>query len=162
MGFTRIIVNNKIQDIFSFPNADVFNSDTDETSFHMFKSIYPLANDSLFFINLPDFDRNAHMGNMSGCYKTLKLIDSHLTEIVSSMNYQDYLIITSDHGVEYKDSNLSTSHLKECVLFLVSTFQKVFYHPGIQIGHDFILKTLTAITSKIDLNTLDFYEVENN
>lgn len=156
LGFKNIIINNKIQDIFNFNNATIVESHNDDECFSHFFASYPQMEDGIFFLNLGDFDYNAHRGCIDGCLKTLEKIDFQLSKVRQQLKSCDFLIIASDHGVKYEETNLSYTHLREGTLFLVSTNDKIFFRPGIVSGHEALYKTLYAISKNIELSNLGF------
>lgn len=159
LGFENIVVNNKIQDIFDFCDATVIETKDDEDCFLQFRNLYSHARNSLIFLNLGDFDYNAHLGNIEGCLNTLSKVDLQLSRVRQQLATSDYLLITSDHGVSYDSSSLSFSHLKECTLFLLSNRNTIFYHPGIVLGHELVFDTVQAIQKSRKLSSLGFERI---
>jgi len=160
LGFNSFVVNNKIQDIFDFSNARVFVTDSDNDCFKCLDNISCSSSNYFFFLNLGDFDYNAHIGNIDGCLKVLQNADLNLFKLRKCMNESDFLIITSDHGVRYGESDLYFSHLRECTLLLVSNGNSIYYHPGVAQGHGLILDLLHHICNSQDLSILGFYKLE--
>jgi len=159
LWFDSFVVNNKIQDIFDFSNARVFITDSDDDCFKCIEDISCCSSNCFFFLNLSDFDYNAHIGNIDGCLKTLKNIDLNLLKLRKRMNESDFLIITSDHGVRYRESDLSFSHLRECTLLLLSKGKSIYYHPGVADGHGLILDILYYISNNQALSDLGFEKI---
>lgn len=70
------------------------------------------------FTNLVDFDMVwGHRNDYQGYAKGLKAFDSRLPEIMASLNNEDILIITSDHGCD--PTTKGTDHTREYVPLLV-------------------------------------------
>ena len=97
------------------------------------KTINTIKNDkrpSFVFTNLVDFDMlYGHRNDSQGYADSLMEFDKHLPEIIDSMNPDDFLIITADHGCdpEFK----GTDHTREHIPVLVYA-QKL--EKGINIG----------------------------
>ena len=72
----------------------------------------------LIFTDLIDFDMlYGHRNDAAGFANSLKAFDQRLPEIFSSMNEQDVLIITADHGCD--PTTVSTDHSREYVPLLI-------------------------------------------
>ena len=73
---------------------------------------------TLIFTNLVDFDmKYGHRNDPKGYAKALEDFDTLLPEILNSLQEQDLLIITADHGCD--PTTLSTDHSREYVPLLV-------------------------------------------
>jgi len=73
---------------------------------------------TLIFTNLVDFDmKYGHRNDPKGYAKALEDFDILLPEILNSLQEQDLLIITADHGCD--PTTLSTDHSREYVPLLV-------------------------------------------
>ena len=72
----------------------------------------------LIFTNLIDFDMlYGHRNDIDGYYNSLKEFDSCLPDIMKSLNKDDILIITADHGCD--PTILGTDHTREYVPILI-------------------------------------------
>jgi phosphopentomutase len=72
----------------------------------------------LIFTNLVDFDMlYGHRNNVAGYAKSLKEFDERLPDIMGTMQENDLLMITADHGCD--PSTSSTDHSREYVPLLV-------------------------------------------
>ena len=156
LGFSDYSINTKIQDIFGFPKANVYNTADDKDCFKTITSLMDNQENGLVFFNLGDFDYYAHNGNFNGCLAALIQVEKYLRVIISEMSLSDYLILTSDHGVSFKASDLSFSHINENTLLLVSQKNRIYYRRGIYNGHDIIYKTLSAVSRGEKLDRLSF------
>lgn len=73
----------------------------------------------LIFTNLVDLDmRYGHRQDSSGYAKGLTAIDAEIPGLVESLEDQDLLLITADHGTDPTDD--STDHTREFVPLLVA------------------------------------------
>ena len=75
-------------------------------------------NDGLIFTNLVDFDAMyGHRRNIPGYRDALEAYDNRMPEILETMNDNDILILTADHGNDpsYKGSD----HTREYIPMLV-------------------------------------------
>jgi len=80
--------------------------------------------DSLFFVNLSDFDTLwGHRNDALGFAKALSEFDSALGEILPLLDKNDYLFITADHGCD--PLHPGTDHTRELVPAL-------FYNQGLK------------------------------
>lgn len=72
---------------------------------------------SFIFANLVDFDvYYGHRNDAEGFYIALQEFDKRLPEIISSIDENDFLILTADHGNDPTD--ISTDHTREHVPLL--------------------------------------------
>ena len=84
----------------------------------------------LFFINLVDFDmKYGHRRDPAGYRRALEEADARLPEILGSMNPDDMLIITADHGND--PTFTGTDHTREYVPLLVTGMQ---VRRGVDLG----------------------------
>lgn len=105
----------KIEDIFC--NRGITKSDHTtsnkagiESTIKQIKS----QNSGLIFTNLVDFDMlYGHRNDIEGYRQSLEEFDSYLPEILNSLNKEDLLIITADHGCD--PSFKGTDHTREYV-----------------------------------------------
>lgn len=146
--YDNIYVNSKIQSIFGLSLAHVFNANGDDDCFYVANKHISNEKNNLMFFNLGEFDEKAHKGDFESCLQTLRNIDANIRNLRNHMSDSDHLIITSDHGVSYGKSDLLFSHIKECTLFLLSSKDIVYYHSGINNGHELIYKTLRLLTER--------------
>ncbi len=72
----------------------------------------------LLFANLVDFDQAfGHRNDTAGFYGALREFDAALPELLASLQGDDLLFITADHGND--PTTASTDHARECVPLLV-------------------------------------------
>ena len=72
----------------------------------------------LCFVNLVDFDTEfGHRNDIDGYAKNLKNIDNYIGRLIESLNEDDMLIITADHGCD--PATPSTDHSRENVPVLI-------------------------------------------
>ncbi|MDQ5983317.1 MAG: Phosphopentomutase [Eubacteriales bacterium SKADARSKE-1] len=70
------------------------------------------------FVNLVDFDMlYGHRNDVDGYAKALSFFDKKLPDIIATLNKEDILIITADHGCDPGD--VSTDHTREYVPLLI-------------------------------------------
>lgn len=81
-------------------------------------------NSSFIFANLVDFDvYYGHRNDAEGFHLALQEFDKRLPEILNSLDENDYLILTADHGNDPTD--ISTDHTREYVpLLFYNKFKK--------------------------------------
>src|SRR6185295_3709155 len=86
------------------------------------KKTIDLINDSdagLIFTNLVDFDsKYGHRNDAPGYAKALETFDAELAGLLESMQPDDLLFITADHGCDPTD--VSTDHTREYVPMLIA------------------------------------------
>jgi len=85
------------------------------------KTIHAVANAnfSILFTNLVDFDsKYGHRNDPEGFARNLELFDRHLLTLLKSLQPEDLLFITADHGCDPTRLN-STDHTRERVPLLV-------------------------------------------
>lgn len=109
----------KIEDIFEHRGITIKdhttnNNDGIEKTIEYLKKNF----EGLLFTNLVDTDMiYGHRNDVKGYAEALMYFDSKLPEIMDSMNEQDILIITADHGCD--PTTPSTDHSREYVPLLV-------------------------------------------
>ncbi len=75
-------------------------------------------NKGLIFANLVDFDmKYGHRNDVEGYARALEEFDSRLPEIIDSLNEDEVLMITADHGCD--PTTVSTDHSREYVPILI-------------------------------------------
>ncbi len=137
--FPKIIINNKIQDILKLDSAEVKECNNDE---ECFKILFNLNDDGFYFFNFPDFDSYAHQGDFFMCAKTIKMFDTFIQKFWKNINKNDYIIITSDHGVKIGKSDLSNAHILENVILICLNKYGYYGFDGIGKGLDQIYNIL--------------------
>lgn len=100
---THVISVGKIADIFAHQGIDVKTKATgldallDATISH----IKTAQNNSLIFTNLVNFDQDyGHRRNAVGYAQELEAFDARLPELMQTMNDEDLLFLTADHGCD--------------------------------------------------------------
>jgi phosphopentomutase len=86
--------------------------------------------DALIFANLLDFDTLGHSKDVQEYAKKLKEFDNYLPKLISSMNNNDLLIITGDHGCDPTIKSIKT-HTREYVPLIVYNKKSVM---GFNLG----------------------------
>jgi len=140
--FPKIVVNNKVQDILELSHAIIKECNRDEDCF---KILSKIEGEGFYFINFPDFDLYAHQGNFDMCFQTLKKFDMFIEKFWRQLRRNDYIIVTSDHGVKIEKSDLSNSHILENVALLCLDKLGYYYFDGIRYGLDYIYKIIQSI-----------------
>lgn len=113
-----VIAIGKIEDIFqhrgiTLADHTTNNNDGIEKTIEYIKK----PSDGLIFTNLVDFDMvYGHRNDIDGYKKGLEYFDSKLPEILDSLNDDDLLFITADHGCD--PTTESTDHSREYVPIL--------------------------------------------
>ncbi len=142
----------KIDDLFSGYGLDVklhtkSNAEGIETTIKTIKD----SKEGFIFTNLVDFDMLfGHRNNALGFAEALEYFDNKLGEIISSMNEDDLLIITADHGNDPGD--VSTDHTREYVPLIA--FSKK-YKNSVNLG---VRGSFTDVAKTV----LDYYAVPND
>jgi phosphopentomutase len=116
----RVIGLGKIADIFDRVGIDQ-EIRTESNSDGMRKTIDLIRESDADFIftNLVDFDsKYGHRNDAAGYAKALETFDGELRALLESMNQNDLLFITADHGCDPTD--VSTDHTREYVPLLVA------------------------------------------
>ena len=115
----KVLAIGKIEDLFSgrgIARAIHTSGNTDGIE----KTIDAIKNseEDMIFSNLVDFDMlYGHRNNVEGYSKALEEFDSKLPEIMESMNDDDILFITADHGCD--PTTPSTDHSREYIPLLI-------------------------------------------
>ncbi len=109
------------------------------------KISYPNINCSndfeLIFTNLVDTDMLfGHRNDAKGYGKAIEEIDSYLTKILPTLNNNDLLIITADHGCD--PTVPGTDHTREMVPILIYTPEGVGKNLGKITGFDYVAKVI--------------------
>ena len=81
-----------------------------------------------------------HRNNAKGYANALKEIDSYIPQILNSLNDDDLLIITGDHGCD--PTVEGTDHTRENVPIVIYNKNKEPENLGIIFGFDFVAKTI--------------------
>lgn len=103
----------------------------------------------LCFANLVDFDMlYGHRNDIDGYAKALSTFDKWLSEFVTTINKDDLIIITADHGCDPK--TISTNHSRE--------YTPILIYGNIKNSNLGIRNTFADIGKTI----LDNFEIENN
>lgn len=96
----------------------------------------------IIFTNLVDTDMlYGHRNDAIGYANALKEIDNHIPEILESLNNDDLLIITGDHGCD--PTTEGTDHTREYVPVIVYNKKLQGKHLGTKRGFSCIAKTLS-------------------
>ncbi len=109
----------KIEDIFQHRGITLADHTTNNAD-GIEKTIYYINRPSngLIFTNLVDFDMlYGHRNDVDGYAAALEYFDQKLPEIIKSLNNDDLLFITADHGCD--PTTPSTDHSREYVPLLV-------------------------------------------
>lgn len=109
----------KIGDIFSMRGIKEVRKGRDEQLMQHLKDFALVAEDgSLTFANLVEFDSEfGHRRDVSGYARHLEWFDRELGEFISSLQTDDLLIVTADHGND--PTWIGTDHTRERVPVLV-------------------------------------------
>jgi len=110
----------KIWDIFAGQGitTSIHTHNNTETTKNIIEAIRNDTKHKIIFANLVDFDMlYGHRNDINGYYKALKAFDDILPEIINSMQEEDLVIITADHGCDPTTS--STDHSREYIPLLV-------------------------------------------
>jgi len=142
----------KIDDLFAGYGLDIklhtkSNSEGIDITINLIKDI----KSGFIFVNLVDFDMlYGHRNDALGFAEALEYFDYKLSEIISSLDEKDLLIITADHGNDPAD--ISTDHTREYVPLLV--YSKEHKNP----------KNLGVRSSFCDIakTVLEYYNIENS
>lgn len=130
----------KIFDIFSGNGIDknVVAHSNEEVITATINQISTVCN-SFIFSNLVDFDMlYGHRNDVLGYKNCLQQFDMRLPEIIKSLNDDDILILTADHGCD--PSTPSTDHSRECVPLLIYSKNLTTKNFGTIVGFDFVGK----------------------
>ncbi len=142
----------KINDLFAYRNIDVQIKTKDNLEGILKTIEFTKAETNAFIMtNLVDFDMlYGHRNDVNGFYKALVEFDNYLPEIINSMNENDILFITADHGND--PTYPGTDHTRELVPLLV-------YGKKIKSGVDLGLRETFADLAQ---TICDFYKMPNS
>ncbi len=117
------------------------NNELDLSQICITKNDYKNSNNKLIFTNLVDTDMlYGHRNDATGYANALNEIDSYIPKILSSLNNDDLLIITGDHGCD--PTVVGTDHTREMVPIIVYNKKKKSENLGIIYGFDFIAQII--------------------
>lgn len=117
------------------------NNELDLDKICITKNDYNNCDIELIFTNLVDTDMLfGHRNNAKGYANALKEIDSYIPQILNSLNDDDLLIITGDHGCD--PTVEGTDHTRENVPIVIYNKNKEPENLGIIFGFDFVAKTI--------------------
>jgi len=142
----------KINDLYAYRNIDV-QIKTKNNLDGILQTIDAIKAETEAYImtNLVDFDMlYGHRNDVQGFYNALKEFDNYLPEILNSLNEEDLLFITADHGND--PTYPGTDHTRELVPILV-------YGKKAKQNVDLGLRETFADLAK---TICEFYGVENN
>lgn len=147
----KVLGIGKIEDIFSKSGITYAvhtgsNKEGLELTLDAVKNTPPLTplpqgagNCSLIFTNLVDTDMlYGHRNDAKGYGQAIEEIDTYIPKIIQSMNKEDLLIITADHGCD--PTVAGTDHTREKVPVLVYSHIAVGGDLGTILGFDYIAK----------------------
>jgi phosphopentomutase len=115
----EVIGIGKIGDIFTHRGLteEIHTQNNDEGTLQTIKCLKRNFK-GILFINLIDFDmKYGHRNDIKGYADALKRFDNSVPEIINSLNENDILFITADHGCD--PTTPSTDHSREYVPLLV-------------------------------------------
>jgi phosphopentomutase len=144
LRFPKIIINNKIQDILNLNCAEVIECNNDDDCIR----ILGRREEGFYFINFSDFDSYAHKGDALMCLRTLEKLDGFIEKFWKKLKRDDYIIITSDHGVKIINSDLSNAHVLEDVALLCLDKYGYYYFDCKKNGLDYIHNIIHNIQDK--------------
>ncbi|MFQ3549493.1 MAG: phosphopentomutase, partial [Armatimonadota bacterium] len=109
----------KIEDIFnSMGITEAVHTTSNKHGMQITIDAIKSSNYTLIFTNLVDFDTlYGHRNDAIGYAKSLEEFDMMLPELMDSMNNNDMLVITADHGCD--PSTPGTDHTREYVPLLI-------------------------------------------
>lgn len=142
----------KINDLYAYRNIDV-QIKTKNNLDGILQTIDKIKTetDAYIMTNLVDFDMlYGHRNDVQGFYNALKEFDDYLPEIINSLNENDLLFITADHGND--PTYPGTDHTRELVPILV-------YGKKIKQNIDLGLRETFADLAK---TICEFFEIENS
>lgn len=150
----KVLAIGKIEDLFTgrgITRSIHTNGNTDgiEQTINAIKK----SNEDMIFCNLVDFDMlYGHRNNIEGYAKALENFDKKLSEIMNSMQENDVLILTADHGND--PSTPSTDHSREYVPILV-------YGKNVKENINIGIRETYADISATILDIFGFKKLEN-
>ncbi len=142
----------KINDLYAYRNIDV-QIKTKNNLDGILQTIDKIKSetDAYIMTNLVDFDMlYGHRNDVQGFYNALKEFDNYLPEIMNSLNENDLLFITADHGND--PTYPGTDHTRELVPILV-------YGKKIKQNIDLGLRETFADLAK---TICEFFNIDNN
>ena len=148
----RVMGVGKIEDIFNGRGlTDAVHTINNDDS--MDKTIEYMKNkaEGLIFTNCVDFDMvYGHRNNVEGYAEALMNFDSRIPDIMESLQKDDILIITADHGCD--PTTESTDHSREYVPLLVAGLS---LKAGVNLG---VRETFADIAATV----LDYFGIKND
>ncbi len=112
----------KIDDLFDHRSITTEHTANNSQGMHLLLDKIRMSAGGFIFANFCDFDSKwGHRNDYKGFAKGLTDVDSWMPELLESLNREDMLIITADHGND--PTTPSTDHSREFVPLLV-------YSPG--------------------------------
>lgn len=122
----------KVNDLFNYYGiSHQFKTKSNNEGIEKIISSNKNFSNSFLFANLVDFDvYYGHRNDAEGFHKALQEFDVRLPEIVDSLDDNDYLILTADHGNDPTD--ISTDHTREYVPLLFFNKKKNGKNLGIR------------------------------
>ena len=110
----------KIEDIFQWQGlTESYHTKNNEQGLEKTLELSKSDKNGIIFVNLVDTDMlYGHRNDAKGYANALEYIDSKLPEIMKSLNDEDILIVTADHGCD--PTTESTDHSREYVPMLVT------------------------------------------
>lgn len=132
----------KIRDIFSGQGlTDHISAHNNNESIDGIIKALKMEINGLIFANLIDTDMlYGHRNDVPGYRASIENIDKRIPEIISLLNDDDVLIITSDHGCD--PSTVSTDHSREDVPLLIYSKNLAPKNLGTIKGFDYISKRI--------------------
>jgi phosphopentomutase len=121
----------KIKDIFNGRGITIhLPAKNNEDGVEAIKAGISMDIDGLIFANLNDTDMlYGHRNDVDGYIKAVEGVDSALPDIINSLDYEDVIIITGDHGCD--PTTPSTDHSREYTPLLI--YSKSFKQ-GVNLG----------------------------
>jgi len=108
-------------------------------------------NNSMIFVNFVDFDSSwGHRRDVSGYAAGLELFDSRLPEILKSLQKDDLLIITSDHGCD--PTWFGTDHTREHIPILIYSLGNIPRYLGFRKTFSDISQTIASYFGTTKMN----------
>lgn len=150
-GFDSVAIG-KIEDIFAFQGiTESYHTHNNQESLEKSIEIAKRGFNGLMFINLIDTDMlYGHRNDVKGYAGAIERIDLKIPEIINTLENDDLLIITADHGCD--PTTPSTDHSREFVPLLV--YGKNLKN-GVNLG---ILNGFNSVC----VSLLDYYKIEEN
>ena len=150
-GFDSVAIG-KIEDIFAFQGiTESYHTHNNQESLEKSIEIAKRGFNGLMFINLIDTDMlYGHRNDVKGYAGAIERIDLKIPEIINTLENDDLLIITADHGCD--PTTPSTDHSREFVPLLI--YGKNLKN-GVNLG---ILNGFNSVC----VSLLDYYKIEEN